>query len=424
MNEDAAKKKTKFLGLSQNVITLSAVSFLNDLSSDMIFPFIPIFLTSVLGASSAFVGLVEGVADSTASILKIVSGRMADKTKRRKELVVMGYSFSAMAKPLLAFATRPFHVLGVRFLDRIGKGMRDAPRDALLSLSCEKKDVGRVFGFHRACDTMGAAVGPLIAFLVLPLIHNNLRTLFLFSFVASFIAVIILYVFARDVKDGAAMKDTGMHADTQHAHLREDDLRAGSGRLGLSFIIFVIAATIFSLGRASDAFLLLHAHSMGVIIALIPILYFTYNIVFALASTPAGILSDTIGHRNTFMIGMLIFSGTYMLFSLSHSLYMIWILFGVYGFYSAFTEGVGRAVVADLVGEQSRGTAYGIYNAATGIALLPASLIFGLIWDRYGAAASFHYGAVLSLISFFLFLLLRMYMGSNKRGGVLRQYVD
>src|SRR3989344_2236839 len=347
INQNEVKKPTKFFGLSRNVISMGAVSFLNDLSSDMIFPFIPIFLTSVLGASTAFVGLVEGIADATASILKVVAGRLSDKWGVRKPFTVFGYSLSAIMKPLLAFTTAPWQVLFARFMDRVGKGFRDAPRDALISLSCEKKYLGRAFGFHRGADTFGAALGPLLAFFLLPFIDNNLRTLFLLSFIASFFAVLILQLFVREVKNG------------------------------------------------------------GVALALLPIIYFVYNITFALFSTPAGILSDKIGRRNTFMVGMLIFSMTYFLFARLHSVSAIWILFAVYGFYSAFTEGIGRAIVADLVEEKLRATAFGIYNAFNGIALLPASLIFGFLWDKFGVATAFNWGAGLALAAFFVFLFLR-----------------
>ena len=399
MDQDNAKKPTKFFGLSRNVISMGAVSFLNDLSSDMIFPFIPIFLTSVLGAGASFVGLVEGIADSTASILKMFSGRLSDRVRIRKPFAILGYSLSALAKPLLSIAGVPWHVLAIRFLDRVGKGTRDAPRDALLSLSAEKKDIGRAFGFHRGADTLGAALGPLVAFLILPFIDNDLRTLFLLSFVASAFAVFILWLSVKEVK--AETISSSFDGKTE---LPRFELKA----LGLPFIIFLISATIFALSRGSDAFLLLRAQNLGVSLALIPIIYFVYNITFAIFSTPAGMLSDKIGHRNTFMIGMLIFSGTYFLFAQASTVLSIWVLFAVYGFYSAFTEGVGKAIVADLVDEKIRGTAYGVYNAFTGIALLPASLIFGFLWDRSGPATSFYYGTILSLLAFVVFLFLRV----------------
>lgn len=400
MDKQDAKKGTRCFGLSRNVITMGVVSFFNDLSSDMVFPFIPIFLTSVLGAGAISVGLIEGVADATASIMKIFSGRLSDIVRRRKPFIVAGYSLSAITKPFLALAASPWHVLVVRFVDRAGKGVREAPRDALLSASTVRSQIGRAFGFHRAADTMGAAAGPLVAFLILPFINNDLRTLFLLSFIASFIAVVILQLFVREVrreKTTAPLLDAGGTL-----------VHFGWRGLGIPFFIFLAAATIFALGRASEAFLLLRAQDLGVALALLPIIYFVYNITYALFSTPAGMLSDKIGHRNTFMIGMLIFSGTYFLFARVSSVTALWFLFAVYGFYSAFTEGVGRAIVADLVEERLRATAYGIYHAFTGAALLPAGIIFGVLWDRLGAPASFSYGAFLGLAALVVFLLLRV----------------
>ena len=403
MKQSEAKKPTKFFGLSKNVLSMGGVSFLNDVSTDMIFPYLSIIITSVLGRSLTFVGLVEGVAEATASVLKVISGRASDLAHKRKPLIVFGYSLSALSKPLLAFATSPWHVLVVRFFDRVGKGTRDAPRDALLSMSTHKKVIGRAFGFHRGADTLGASLGPLIAFAILPLLNNNLRHLFLLSFVASFFAVIVLIFTVKEVRDSqksASLTDElgGITADLQKFNIR---------KLGISFLIFLGAATIFSLGKVSEAFLLLRAQDVGVALALLPLLYFSYNFTAAIFATPAGVLSDRIGHRNTFMIGMLIFSGTYFLFSALHGPGIIWFLFILLGFHAAFTEGVGRAVVADLVEERWRGSAYGIYNACTGMAALPASIVFGYLWDTQGATISFQYGAVLGLVSLCIFLALR-----------------
>lgn len=387
------KSNHHFLGLSRNVVSMGAVSFLNDVSSDMIFPFIPLFLTSTLGATATFVGLIEGIADATASVLKIISGRLSDRLKIRKPLVVFGYSLSAIAKPILALAMSPWHVLAVRFMDRVGKGTREAPRDALLSLSTHPKKIGRAFGFHRSADTLGAAVGPLLAFIILPLIDNNLRTLFLLSFLASLGAIFVLI---RGVKEVAPTTDK----------IKEPPFKLTF--LGLSFSIFLVSATIFSLGRASEVFLLLRAQNAGVPMALLPIIYFVFNITLALSAIPAGILSDKIGHRNTFMIGMMLFSITYFLFSRQNSAMTMWPLFALYGFSTAFTEGVGRAIVADLVKEEWRGSAYGMYSAFTGIALLPASLVFGILWDFSGPAAPFTYGAILCIIALLFFLFFRI----------------
>src|SRR3989344_7850609 len=275
MNCEEAKKPAVF-GLSKNTLSMGVVSFLNDLSSDMIFPFIPAFLTTVLGASAAFGGVVEGFADATQNIVKIFSGRLSDKQNKRKKFIVFGYSLSALSKPLLAFAGAPWHVLGVRFLDRFGKGTRDAPRDTLISFSANHSILGRAFGFHRGADTLGAAIGPLIAVLVMPLIGNNLRTLFLLSFIASAVAVFILSLSVKEVA-----RDRKIESPTiaPPAGFRFSDL-------GAPFLVFLISATIFNLGRISEAFFLLRAQDIGIALMFLPLIYVVYSLSFAPFSSP------------------------------------------------------------------------------------------------------------------------------------------
>ncbi len=415
MKQSEAKKPTKFFGLSKNVLSMGGVSFLNDLSSDMIFPYIPIFLTQILGAPVIFVGLVEGIADATASILKVLSGRISDVVHKRKPLIVAGYSLSALSKPLLAFAAWPWHVLVVRFFDRVGKGLRDAPRDALLSVSTHRSIIGRAFGFHRGADTLGAALGPLLAFAILPLLNNNLRHLFILSFIASFFAVLLIIFFVKEVQDDNTKKTAIPEEAPRPAR---DIQKFHFSKLGISFFIFLGAATIFSLGKVSEAFLLLRAQELGMALVFLPLLYFVYNLTFALFSAPAGAVSDRIGHRNTYMIGMLIFVGVYYLFAITTNVSMFWFLFAFLGFYAALTEGVGRAIVADLAPEEWRGTAYGMYNACTGIAALPASVIFGFLWDAYGPAVSFFYGSLLGLAGLAIFMFLRIARKRYKRNHI------
>lgn len=385
--------KKLFSYLPSNIKFLGLVSFLNDLSSDMIFPVIPVFLTTVLGASFMFVGVVEGIADSTASIIKMVSGRLSDRVGRRKIFAVWGYSISGLAKPLLALSLAPWHVLIVRFFDRVGKGTRDAPRDALISLSVEKKDLGKAFGFHRGADTLGSSIGPLIAVAFLYFYPGRYRTLFLLSFVASFFAIIVVIRFVKEIHTG-------------QESIKKPEFKITF--LGISFFIFLVAATLFSLGRVSDAFLLLKARNAGAAVAFLPILYFLANITHALIAAPAGAIADKMGRRNTFKIGMFMFAASYYLFSVISSPSLMWFLFIFYGLSSAFTEGVGRAIVADLVLPEFRGTAYGIYNAFTGLALLPASLIFGFLADRHGFQTAFLYASVISLGSLLIFLSMRI----------------
>jgi len=384
--------KKKFLNLPRNVLTLGWVSFWNDLASEMIFPFLPIFLKNYLGASSIFIGLIEGLADSIASILKVFSGHLSDKLNKRKALVVFGYSLSAVAKPLLSIAAVPWHALLIRFFDRVGKGIREAPRDALMSFSVSQDIFGKAFGFQRALDTLGGAAGPILAFLILPILANDLRKLFLLSFFASFVAVFLLIFFVEEKRS---------LAPESQAKISDPKLK----NLGAPFLIFVTIATIFSLGKASEAFLLLRAENLGLSLALLPVIYLVYNLTYALFSTPAGILADKIGHRNTFFIGVLIFAASYFFLAKAESVFVLWFIFAFYGLYSALTDGVGRSIVADLVSEENRGLAYGIYNGATGLALLPASVIFGFIWDKLGVSAAFTYGATMALIAIICFIL-------------------
>ncbi|MFY9462245.1 MAG: MFS transporter, partial [Candidatus Sungiibacteriota bacterium] len=309
---------------------------------------------------------------------------------------VVGYSLSAITKPMLAFAASPWHVLVVRFIDRVGKGTRDAPRDALISFSIDRKLYGRAFGFHRGMDTMGAALGPIVAFLVLPLIANDLRTLFLLSFIASFFAVLILVIFVREVKPAGQVI-----SEFKPVKFRE---------LGLPFFVFLGVATLFSFGKASDAFLILQAREVGVALALMPILYFASNITLSIFSTPLGMLGDRIGKRWVFTIGLLVLSLTYFGFASLHFVSAMWALFVLYGLYAAFTEGAGRAIVADLVSPEVRGTAFGFFNAFTGVALLPGSLIFGWLAQNLGTAFAFTYGALLALLAALLFTVIRIFV--------------
>lgn len=405
VSQDTTGRQRKFFGLSPNVFWMGVVSFLNDLSSDMIFPFIPIFLTSVLGASLTFVGLVEGAADATASVLKIVSGWLSDRAKKRKPFAVFGYALSAFSKPVLAAATAPWHVFLVRFFDRVGKGTRDAPRDALISFSTDAKTLGRAYGFHRGMDTLGAALGPLAAFAILPLIHQNYRLLFLLSFVASFIAVLVLAVLVREVRsDGSDPSVSIGRPIVTDVVANAPVAPKAVARLGLPFFLFLGVATLASLGKASEAFLILRGREVGVAIALIPILYFVYSITAALFSTPLGVVADRFGKRNTFIVGLLIFCATYAGFAFAESARTVWLLFILYGVYAALTDGVGRAIIAGLVRPEIRATAFGIYSATTGVALLPASLVFGYVSERAGSREAFLYGAGLALVAALIFI--------------------
>ncbi|OGY25018.1 MAG: MFS transporter [Candidatus Woykebacteria bacterium RBG_13_40_7b] len=388
----------KIFGFSKNVFFLGLVSLLNDASSEMIYPLIPLFLTQVLGASLATVGIIEGIAESTAAILKTFSGYLSDKIGRRKGLTVIGYSLSAISKPILSVATSPLHVLLVRFSDRVGKGIRTAPRDALVSFSANKKNLGKSFGFHRAMDNLGATIGPLLAFVLLVLFHNNFRLIFLLSFVASAIAVVVLIVFVKEVK----LKKSTVEMP-----------KISWSIFSLRFYVFLLAILIFSLGNSSDAFLVLRAKNLGMSLFLIPVAYAVFNIVYSIFSTPLGAFSDKIGRRKTLTFGFLIFALVYFGFGQADAQIFIWPLFALYGIYAAATEGVIRAYTADLVGEKIRGTAYGLLNGTIGIALLPASVVAGFLWDRVSPSAPFYYGATLALLALLVLLFVPQQLKSK-----------
>ncbi|MBU4312610.1 MAG: MFS transporter [Candidatus Omnitrophica bacterium] len=372
--------------LDKNIFTLGLVSLFTDISSQMIYPLLPIFLSSVLGVNIAFIGLLEGIAESTASILKLVSGWFSDKLKKRKPIIFFGYSLSTIGKPFLFLATAGWHVLVVRFIDRVGKGIRTSPRDALVADSSLPEQRGRAFGIQRAMDRMGAFLGPLIAFAILPLLNNNLRLVFLLAFFPALIAVVIIVFF---LKEKLRIQDPTKQI--KYISLKH---------LGRDFKLFVLVLAIFTLGNSSDAFLILRARDLGVKIVFIPILWLVYNFVSSLSSIPLGDLSDRIGRRKTTLLGFFVYSIVYLGFAFSNTQGLIWIFMALYGVYYGLSEGVLRAYVADLVEDKSvLASAYGIYHTVVGLCMFPASLIMGILWQQFSPTVAFGFGAFLALIS-------------------------
>jgi MFS family permease len=368
--------------LDRNVYALSAVSFFTDASSEMIYPLLPIFLTGTLGASAGVLGVIEGAAETTASLLKLASGWWSDRVGRRKPLIVAGYGLASLARPLVAVAQSAGAVLAIRVVDRIGKGIRGAPRDALIADSVDESVRGRAFGFQRAADHAGAVVGPLIAFAVLTWWHTPLRRVFWLAAIPGIIAVIIVVVFVREPAKTASA--TAGPVTPPH------------GPLPKRFWAALGAVTLFTLGNSTDAFLLLRATQLGVPIALAPILWAMLHLVKSAASTPGGMLSDRIGRKPAVIAGWSIYALVYLLFATATEPWHAWLLFAVYGLYFGLAEGPERAMVADIVPGGKRGLAYGWYNLSIGIAALPASVVFGLIWDRFGSATAFTFGAAMA----------------------------
>ncbi|KIE41434.1 MFS transporter [Geobacter anodireducens] len=376
-------------GISGNVLILGMVSFLTDVSSEMIYPLLPLFLTTVLGAGPAFLGVIEGVAESTAALLKLVSGIVSDRTRSRKGLVLAGYALSSLARPLVAAATGPAAVLAVRFADRVGKGVRTSPRDALIADSSDSTVRGKAYGFHRAMDHAGALVGPLLATLLLAGAALDLRTVFWLSAVPGLLAVLLIILRVRDV---------------ERKRTSDGSILGAVPRGGLRRYLAVLV--LFTLGNSSDAFLLLRAGQLGVPPARIPLLWAFFHLVKMLASTPFGALSDRIGRRRVIVAGWAVYALSYLGFAAAASEPVCWLLFAVYGTFYGMTEGTEKAFVADLVPAEARGGAFGWYHFAVGVGALPASVLFGLIWERAGQGAAFLFGAGLAALAAVLLLAL------------------
>jgi MFS family permease len=369
-------------GLPLTVRRLGLVSLLTDASSEMIYPLLPSFLTGVLGAGPAFVGLVEGLAESVASLVKMASGAVSDRMRSRKPLIVGGYSLSSLARPLVALAAAPWQVLVIRIADRIGKGVRGAPRDALVAQVTPRPDLGRAFGFHRAMDHAGAMIGPLLASAVL-LVRPDLRLVFALAAVPAVASVCVLVFGVREAGVVAAPPPPPRTALPVSAGLRR--------------LLAVVG--LFTLGNSSDAFLLLRAQEAGVTLPLLPLLWTAHHAVKSATSTAGGTLSDRVGRRPAIVAGWTLYAAAYAGFALATRAWHIWALFAVYGLHHALSEGPERALLADLARGEERGRAFGLYHGVTGALLLPASLITGALWQRASPAAALLTGAALALLA-------------------------
>lgn len=383
-------------GLSRNVVILGFVSLLNDGASEMIYPLLPIFLTAVLGVGPAVLGVIEGIAETTASLLKLYSGYLSDRIKQRKGWIVAGYTLSNLIRPLIAFSTSWIHVLVLRFSDRVGKGIRTSPRDALIADSTAPEYRGVAFSFHRAMDHSGAIIGPLIATGLLLIFQDDLKTVFLLSFIPGLLAVGLLLFGLREKQP-----ETPRAAATSVMNFR-----AAWADISTNFRKYLLIILLFTLGNSSDVFLLLRAQQLGVPIALLPTIWVVLHIVKMSFSIPGGLLSDRIGRKKVIIAGWIIYALVYAGFAFATTQWHAWALFAIYGVFFGLTEGVEKALVADLAPAHLRGSAFGLYNLVIGIGALPASLIFGLVWQQFGAAAAFSMGAGFALLACALFSML------------------
>ena len=373
-------------GVGANVIILGLVSLFTDLGSQMVFPLIPLFLTTTLGASTMVVGLIEGSAETAASLLKVFSGYWSDRIKRRKPFVLAGYGLSSLSKPLFAFAYTWQGVFWIRIVERVGKGIRSAPRDAIIAESCADDVRGKAYGIHRAMDGIGSILGAVLALILL--ISLGYRNVFLLAGVPSLIAVLLI-IFVKEKK-----KKT-----SQPLHDTTKSIRISFKALTPQLQYFTIVATIFALGNFGYAFLMLRALNIGLSDHVAILLYITFYIIYTIFTIPAGMISDKIGRKPVIGIGYALFGLTSFGLVFVSSLFQIVWLFVIYGVFYAMIDGVQRAFVVDLSPPDLKATALGTFHTATGLAALPAGVIAGLLWDTISPEMAFAYGFVLSIVA-------------------------
>jgi MFS family permease len=435
----------------RNIYILGIASFFNDFSSEMIYPLIPVFIKSVLGVGAYFIGIIEGIAETTNSILKLFSGYYSDRFKKRKVFVVCGYAFSNLARPLIGIANSWGVLLGLRFSDRVGKGVRTSPRDAIIGESAPDNRRGFAFGFHRAMDHLGAVAGSLVASLLLYVFLMDIRKVFLLSVIPGIIAVLLIIFGVREVRKRDELKggeqiahtETGEAAGEKSYSADADRINAAGEcvlskrdenpcattvqakaettgkssapafhfrdlkKLGGKFGYYLSILVVFALGNSTDAFLLLRASDLGIKTAFIPLLWAVHHVSKAAFSFFGGHLSDRLGRKPMIIIGWVVYGLTYLGFAFADRPYMIWLLFVFYGLFFGFTEGVEKALVCDMVPQNKLGSAYGFYNLAIGISALPASLIFGFIWTKVSFQAAFMTGAGISAAAILMLLFLK-----------------
>jgi MFS family permease len=384
------KNERPLLGLNRNVFFAGLVSFFMDVSSEMIYPLVPLFLASVLGANKSLIGLIEGVAESVASLLKVFSGWSSDRLGRRKYLMAVGYGVSTLSRPIMGLASAWQHVLGARIVDRLGKGIRTAPRDAIIAESTETRQLARAFSFHRSMDTMGAVVGPLLALLLLGFFRSDYRKVFWISIVPAVLAVLVIFLFIRETDRPLPSRLFRPRMTLKHFDWKVK--------------FFIGIATLFALGNSSDVFLILRAGQIGIRPAMIPAVYLLFNLVYSLSGVPFGMAADRYGRKRLILIGFVLFALVYAGFARAESVAAVWVLFAVYGLFMGLTEGIQKAFLATIIPADFKATAFGVYATVVGLAMFPASLIGGWLWDRFSPAATFYFGASTAGLSALLFL--------------------
>jgi len=388
----------RYRSLPRNVLAIGLVSLLNDASSEIIYPLLPVFLASTLGASAKAIGIIEGLAESVSSLLKLFAGYLSDRLGKRKALVVAGYSLASLVRPLLAFAQSWHHVLAIRMADRVGKGFRTAPRDAMIADTVQVEQRGIAFGFHRAMDHCGAVIGPLVGYLLVILFVANLKSpttseftrIFLVASIPALMAVLVAIFFMRESP-----------VSRPKAEIPKLTLRGFDS----NFKRFLVILALFTLSNSSDSFLILRAVDSGVSVAMVPLLWAAHHATKVLSSLFGGDLSDRLGRKRLIVSGWVLYAAVYAGFAFATHEASLWVLFLIYGIYFGLVEGAEKALVADLVRPEQRGTAYGLYNLAFGVTVFPASLLMGMIWDWKGPATAFLASAFVGATSAVLLLI-------------------
>ncbi|MDO8658033.1 MAG: MFS transporter [Candidatus Levybacteria bacterium] len=392
-----------FSKIPKNVFILGLVSLFNDIASEMIYPIVPIFLTSVLGAPVSVVGFIEGVAEATASVMKFISGYISDRVQKRKIFVISGYGLGSVSKLLTGLAVSWHFVLFARFIDRLGKGIRTSARDSILLQNATSQNKGYIFGFHRAMDSLGAVVGPLLALILLYLLKGNIRIVFFLAFIPSLIGVFLLILFVKEKKQEISKSSVKINFSWKNIN----------SNLKLFFVISII----FALGNSSDAFLILRAKDLGLATTLVVLTYVLYNISQTVFSTPAGQLADKIGARKVFALGLLIFSIVYFMFGIISNPNWIWVIFPVYGLYIAFTDGVSKAYISEFITEKESGSYFGMYQTGIAIAGFFASFTGGILWSQINPSATFFFGSIMAMLAFLILFFTNFFRASTPRVG-------
>ena len=385
---DIMDEKKKIFGLEKNAFFTGLTSFFTDTSTKMVYSVMPLFLLSI-GASKTTISLIEGIAESTASLLKAISGYWSDKIGKNKPFMIIGYGITAIITPLYALARIPIQILFFRFFERIGKGLRAAPRDSLISGSIKKNEAGKTFGFQKAMDNSGAIVGPLIAFLLLSIFPLNYSYIFLLATIPAILGVLTIIIFIKEAK----------------AEKKETTNKISLKLLPKKFYFFLIIIFVFTLGNSADALLLVKTSETGIDKSYIPFVYMIFNTVSVLLAIPIGKLSDRIGREKLIILGFIVYAIVYYFFGRFNSINVFIFLFMLYGFYSALTDGSQKAMISDIVSKDLKGTGFGIYHAVLGITLLPASLIAGLLYDKVNSNAPFYFGSIMALIATILMII-------------------